>query len=168
MRKFAKINWSGLLKNQGGFSLTEALISVVLLSTGLLAYGTLSGSVIDRNTHSERESVATTLAQDKIEELRNMVVEGTPLGNAVGLTNPRWVISNWGSSFGETLNPEGGTDGVLQYTRTWTITKPTPAEIGSNGGDGGTGSFGIYNLQVKVAWNSNGPHEVELNTRISE
>jgi Tfp pilus assembly protein FimT len=168
MKYFAKINWFGLWRNQGGFTLTEALISVALLSTGLMAYGTLSGSIMQRNTHSERDSIATTLAQDKIEEIKNMMVGNISLDYAHLYLNPTRFGSNWVPGTAEQLNAEGGTDGVLQFTREWQIGKPTNTQIASAGRDGGTGTVNIYDIRVRVSWNNNGPHNVELNTRVTE
>jgi len=168
MNNNTKINWFGMWRNEGVFTLTEALISVVLLSTGLMAYGTLSGSVIERNTHSERMSIATTLAQDKIEEIRNAIVGNISLFTAQGLNNPRWIVGNWFPSATQNLNAEGGTDGTLQYTRKWKITQPSATQIASAGRDGGSDPVNIYDIQVTVEWNNNGPQEVVLNTRITE
>jgi len=168
MKKFMEKNWFCLWRNEGGFTLTEALISVTLLSTGLMAYGTLSGSLIERNTHSERVSIATTLAQDKVEEIRNAVVGKISLYNAVGFTNPKWIGGNWFPSASQNLNAEGGTDGTLQYKRKWTITEPTATQIASAGRDGGSDPVNIYDIKVTVEWNNNGPQEVVLNTRVTE
>jgi len=168
MKKFMEKNWFCLWRNEGGFTLTEALISVTLLSTGLMAYGTLSGSLIERNTHSERQSIATTLAQDKIEEIRNAVVGHISLNNAVGLLNPRLSSGNGFPGTSQNLNAEGGTDGTLQYTRKWVISQPSSAQIASAGRDGGSDPVNIYDVMVRVSWNNNGPQKVDLVTRVTE
>ena len=72
------------LLNDKGFSMIGVLIAVVLLVSGVLAWGVFIGSVMDRNTANERMSVAVALAEEKIEELRtkaqNTVIDDTDDG----------------------------------------------------------------------------------------
>ena len=67
-------NLSANIKNrnrEGGFSLLEVLLAILLLGTGLavllqvISTGLFAGSV------NENEIIATSLVQEKIEELRN-------------------------------------------------------------------------------------------------
>lgn len=58
------------LLNDKGFSLIDVLVGIVLLVSGVLAWGVFIGSVMDRNTANERMSVAVALAEEKTEELR--------------------------------------------------------------------------------------------------
>lgn len=57
--------------NNKGFSLIEMLIAVTILAIGLLAVAGLQVTAIKGNTHGSTISQATTLAQDRIEEIRN-------------------------------------------------------------------------------------------------
>ena len=53
-----------------GFTLIETLIAILLLSIGLLGMGTLLYSVMGYNEYAETVTTATTLAQDKLEDLK--------------------------------------------------------------------------------------------------
>ena len=92
------------ITQEKGFSLTEVLMATLILTTGILAYGKTSSSVMSANTLSKKESVAATLAQDKIEEIKN---NGFP---------PNWVDS-------EVVDAEGNIGGSsTPYTRSWVVT----------------------------------------------
>jgi type IV pilus assembly protein PilV len=54
----------------GGFTLIELLIAIVILSVGLLGMATLTGSIVQKNKFSNDLTMATTLAQDKLEDIR--------------------------------------------------------------------------------------------------
>jgi type IV pilus assembly protein PilV len=53
-----------------GFTLIELLIAIVILSVGLLGMATLTGSIVKKNKFSNDLTAATTLAQDKLEDIR--------------------------------------------------------------------------------------------------
>ena len=53
-----------------GFTLIELMIAIVILSVGLLGMATLTGSIVRNNKFSNDLSTATTLAQDKMEDIR--------------------------------------------------------------------------------------------------
>ena len=61
-----------------GFTFIEVLIAIVILSVGLLAIGALSGGVIRGNNLSRQLTVATILAQDKMEDIRRLGYSNTP------------------------------------------------------------------------------------------
>jgi prepilin-type N-terminal cleavage/methylation domain-containing protein len=54
-----------------GFTLLEVLIAIGILSIGLLGMATLTGSIIGYNRMAREITEATTLAQAKMEELKN-------------------------------------------------------------------------------------------------
>ena len=103
MRIQNRANWG-----EGGFSILELLIVVVVLTIGLLAFGSFSGVIIDRNENSRKMTIASTLAQDKLEYFKNLSL-GTTLSNTLNGT--------------ETVNASGvvGSGGAYYYTRTWTF-----------------------------------------------
>lgn len=59
-----------LKNNQEGFTLIELMIAIVILSVGLLGMATLTGSIVQKNKFSNDLTAATTLAQDKLEDVR--------------------------------------------------------------------------------------------------
>lgn len=92
-----------------GFVLIEALISLLLISIGLLAVSKLQVMSLAGAGEAKSRSEAVTLSQKKIEELRNIVVNsaftGTPL-----ITNTATVV---------------GTNAT--YEMAWTVSTPDPA-----------------------------------------
>lgn len=64
-------------KNKG-FTLLEVLVSIVILSVGLLGMASLTVGIIKGNKLSNDLTTATTLAQDKMEEIRNGGYDGLP------------------------------------------------------------------------------------------
>ncbi len=64
--------------NDCGFTLMEVLITIVLLTVGLLGMAALTTGIINGNTHSRRLTTATTLAQDKIEDVRRLGSSSMP------------------------------------------------------------------------------------------
>ena len=70
---------------EGGFSILELLIVVVVLTIGLLAFGSFSGVITDRNENSRKMTIASTLAQDKLEYFKNLSL-GATLSNALNGT----------------------------------------------------------------------------------
>ena len=85
---------------RNGFTLVEILVAVFVLVVGLLGVISVATTVINGNAFGKRITTATTLAQDKIEELR-----GTAYSSIVS-----------GSDTQESI-----------YTRTWTATPGSPA-----------------------------------------
>ena len=66
------------IKNDKGFTLIEVLIAMAILSVGLLGTAALITGIIKGNQISNRLTIATTLAQDKMEEIK-----GDSYSNAV-------------------------------------------------------------------------------------
>jgi prepilin-type N-terminal cleavage/methylation domain-containing protein len=83
---------------QAGFTLIEILMAMTIFSTSFLALAAGASTVMKSNHTSYNSTVATTLAQDKLEEL--LAKTGTDI-NAGG--------------------PIADTVGSVVFTRTWTI-----------------------------------------------
>ncbi|MDP3028876.1 MAG: type IV pilus modification protein PilV [Deltaproteobacteria bacterium] len=73
------------LRNNKGFTLIEVLIATLVLAIGLLSLATLAGTVIRGNSFSNKMTTATTLAQDKMEEIKGLVYDNA--GTAAGTEN---------------------------------------------------------------------------------
>ena len=58
------------IENNKGFTLIEVLVAMVILSVGLLGTAALITGIINSNKLSNRITNATTLAQDKMEEIK--------------------------------------------------------------------------------------------------
>ncbi len=72
------------LQKSNGFTLLEILMAVVILTIGLLGTAGLLAGIIRSDKLSNEMSVATILAKDRIEELRQLGYFGAPsVGNSV-------------------------------------------------------------------------------------
>ncbi len=58
-----------LLKGEGGFTLIEVVMTMLLLSVGLMSLGPLLIGVIRGNRFAQDLTLATSLAEDRIEEI---------------------------------------------------------------------------------------------------
>lgn len=58
------------IKNQGGFTLLEVLISVAILSVGLLAVTAMQGASFTETVFGSRMSVGTNLTDEMMERMR--------------------------------------------------------------------------------------------------
>lgn len=64
-------------KNDNGFTLIEVLVAIVILSVGLLGMASLTIGIINGNKLSNDLTMATTLAQDRMEDIRRLGYSGT-------------------------------------------------------------------------------------------
>ena len=72
MRLFQQtVNRLALAQRKSGFTLLEVLITLVLLTTGLIALLQATSSGLFSSRDNESELVALNLAQEKVEDLRN-------------------------------------------------------------------------------------------------
>jgi len=121
--------------NEKGFSLIELMIAVVVLGVALLALAQMQISALHANFSARDMTVATTLAQDKIEELQGIVFDDPDLAdtnpaNNAAMTDPR-ITSFHPADHEDPNNPiseTGGTAGVRRYTRLWNIADNTPLQ----------------------------------------
>ena len=60
------------LRNEKGFTLLEILVAVTLLVFGLLGMAGLTAALVRGNDFSSRVTTASTLAQDKMEDLTKL------------------------------------------------------------------------------------------------
>jgi len=88
------------LANSRGFTLVEVMIAIAILVIGLLGVAGVATTVINGNALGKEITTATTLAQDKMEELK-----GTAYASLTSNSDTQESI----------------------YTRTWTVTADSPA-----------------------------------------
>jgi prepilin-type N-terminal cleavage/methylation domain-containing protein len=105
----------GTLGSDAGFTLLEVLGALAVF--GVVAAGLAANvvSVVKWNRTSHGVSVATLLAQDLVEQLRAL----DPSANPAALTAGTHTDGN------NPLTPSGVAGG--RYTRTWTVTRDSPA-----------------------------------------
>ncbi|MBU4318465.1 MAG: prepilin-type N-terminal cleavage/methylation domain-containing protein [Proteobacteria bacterium] len=62
--------------NKRGFTVLEVVVAATILSMGLIGTATLMIHSINRNKNSGEMALATTMAQKKMEEIRQMAYHG--------------------------------------------------------------------------------------------
>lgn len=65
-------------RNAKGFTLIEVMIAIVILSVGLLGMASLTIGIIKGNKVSNDLTMATTCAQDKLENFQRLTYTGIP------------------------------------------------------------------------------------------
>ncbi|MEK6577268.1 MAG: prepilin-type N-terminal cleavage/methylation domain-containing protein [Nitrospirota bacterium] len=63
------------IRDQKGFTLLEMLVAGTILAVGLLGIASMMVSAMQGNNYARRVSIATNLAQQKIEEMKNIPFE---------------------------------------------------------------------------------------------
>ena len=96
-------------RRQTGVTLLESMIALAIFSYALAALSTLMISSMRSNNNAKRYTMASALAQAKIEDLR-------AAGYAAAAS----------STSAEALNANGGTGGATMFNRSWVITAGTP------------------------------------------
>lgn len=137
------------IDNSSGFTMIEVLIAILVLTFGLLAMGTFLGNMVSQNAKNEHKTMATSIAQHKIEDLRNEALQTDLVAADSSNVSPNTAIAY--DSSGAEIGPTG-TAGEI-YTLSWTIDDSvitTPDEI-----------------QVRVDWDAIGNSQVVINTYIN-
>ena len=78
----------GCKHNENGFTLLEVLIAIVILTAGLLGMAALTVGIINGNKLSNDQTTATTLAQDKMEDIQRVGYSGVTNETKVLLSSP--------------------------------------------------------------------------------
>lgn len=123
-----------------GFSIVEALITLLILSVGLVALAKFSVSITREGGHAASRTQATILADQKLEEFRNY----RDLATFDSYTSGSDVVGPTGSGTSIEMN------NINQaYQRNWTVT------------DNGN----YQNIDVQVSWpNNEGAYFINENT----
>lgn len=95
-----------VLHDTNGFTLIEILIATVIITIASLGIATLSAGVIRGNSFSKRLTTATTLAQDRLEQVKR-----------IGYTNAGTLAGT--ENYGNIANYTG-------YKRITSVTNNTP------------------------------------------
>ncbi|MBA4392327.1 MAG: hypothetical protein C0407_02125 [Desulfobacca sp.] len=94
-----------IIRNKKGFSLVEFMIAIAILAVGLLALVGLQSTSIKGNAKSKNLNSAISLAEKKMEELKNTTFTSLTNGTTNDPNNP--------------LTSSDGTGG--SFNRSWTI-----------------------------------------------
>ncbi len=132
-----------LIKRPGGFTLIEIIMSNALIAIGILGFSLNTVGIIQGNFISGNYTIATSLAQGKMEELLD---SGTAL--------PTCPTATTAGCFDGPLNSQGTTDppGAI-YNRSWVITVDSPES-------------GLSTIDVTVSWQDYLNRTVTLSTLV--
>lgn len=125
-----------LMNSRAGFSLVEVLASMAIFAVAAGGFVATTVSTTKSNSTSRHATVASSLIQDKIEELRAMNPASNPVdfwpGTHVDAANPLTAMGEVGG----------------MYVRSWRVTANVPV-------------FGLSEVVVTVAWNTpDGPRSL--------
>ncbi len=134
----APVKW-GRITPQAGFTLIEILLAMVIFSTSFLALAAGATTVMKSNHSSYNSTIATNMAQDKLEQL----MAGTALPNCPAPY-----------SCSDNPNPFSGSSAA--FTRSWEIT--------SFFADGVT----VNKIEIRVTWTDQTSHSVTITTAVSQ
>ena len=82
-----------MVTTEKGFTLSEALVAIVVLSLGLLGLERMHIAAIQVNTIASRLTQATTLAQDRAEQLMALPYDDVMLADTTENTPQGYTIS---------------------------------------------------------------------------
>jgi type II secretory pathway pseudopilin PulG len=131
------------LKYQDGFTLHETLVSIAFISVGILGFALSTSGVIRGNNLSGNVTVATHLAEDKIEELK--------VQNTLGNVNNCSASPSGSDEPDSNINATGRSGGI--YNRCWAI---SDSPLGAN----------LKRLDVTVSWRDSADRSITLSTLI--
>lgn len=120
-----------------GYTLIEALVAIFILTVALLGLAGGATSVMRANQMSYLNTVATSLAQDKLEELKAMTVSALP--NCPTYTTPN--CSDSPSYSGAT------------FSQSWRIIPDSPVA-------------GVNQIDVKVDWTDYISHSFTISSSV--
>ena len=108
------------LRGKEGFSLIEVLIALVILAVGLLGLALFQTTAIKGNAISSKWTVATELAQDRLERFRHVdwvtIQPSVPGGFLPGTQPLQSAYGSLGGTVGDNTIVRG-----TQYFRVWQV-----------------------------------------------
>jgi type IV pilus assembly protein PilV len=98
-----------MLKTRAGFTLIEVMVSIVILAIGVLGLAPLMAISITGNAFSNEATRANVIAQDKIEELKNMAAfaGGIPFVDSAGVDNQFFYMARVDNTTSDGTVPAG-------------------------------------------------------------
>ena len=129
---------TSIVRRDAGFTLLEAAVSLGVFAMMLTSLPTLLYGSMRANVAASNISVATALAEDKLEELKTLSLSAVVSGGPEAVS-PTGVI--------------GGPQSI--YLRSWTVTNDTPVA-------------GARTVRIAVSWSHFGASSIRLDSVLSE
>lgn len=130
-------SYTNKIKTQRGIGLIEVLIAAVIVSVGLLALGSLQGGLMSSSGESKARSEAIKLAEEKLEEYRNNIIQGNYDAIVTSAANESIAGSN------------------VEFTRSWVVTDdtaPNRKNISVKVTWGAAGADETVNMVSELVW----------------
>ena len=150
------------MNNQNGFTLIEILIASVIIASGLVAMGVFLGNYVNKNAQNEHRTMATVIAEQKIEELRTRALGNVEIFDVT--TKPATVIYTNGDltsadsdTTGRAIDANGNDLGVTGtagevYTLTWDVNDTNNP----------------HTVRARVTWDGIGNSQVVIVTLVND
>ena len=137
-----------VLRREDGFTLNEILISIALIAIGVIGFSVNTVGVIQGNFISANVTIATNLAQAKMEELKAQTsFTNTDKYDSTGSSN----CTGSASGSDNNITATGDSGGI--YDRCWRI---TDSSLGT----------GLKQMDVTVSWRDYISRSVTLSTLV--
>jgi prepilin-type N-terminal cleavage/methylation domain-containing protein len=122
-----------------GFTLIEVLVATAIFAVALLGLAIGATTVIRNNQISYFTTIATNLAQDKLEELKAKTVASLP-------SCPSYATTGCSNT---------STAGGLTFTREWQILVNQPVS-------------GVNQIDIRVTWTDYSSHTVTVSSAVKQ
>lgn len=118
-------------KSRSGFSFVEVIVSMMLVSIGMVGAMGLASYMSRANQWSERTAIASTMGQDKLEELLNTPYAALQSGSdSVGGFSRAWTVTTSNNFRMVTLRVTWDTLGKSGHEIALSTVRPNPASGG--------------------------------------
>lgn len=150
--------------NNQGFSLIEVMLAVLILAGGILAVSKLQTSLIRSGADANQRSVAASLAQKKMDDLRRFVHLTATTANGAAATWDTDITSplsltydHIGTDTGGLIAPANVTISNTEYGLSWTVNDYYYADTNEKATTTDTGNQPNFKtVHVVVSWDSVG------------
>ena len=111
-----------------GFTLIEMIIALFILAIGILGLLNMQVAAINGNLSASQMTIATTLAQDQIEQLKRLPFTDAALNDSKTANNATLTTPSNASSFDQADANNPLEEGGREYQRYWNIADNTPTQ----------------------------------------
>jgi len=140
------------MKRHAGFTIIEVMVAMVFLAVGLIGIAGLHYATIAGNRSANHATLAVTLAEDKIEELKRLAYGHADLADTDNNKND--IDADIKQNPSLFTNPDHDNDSPdPRMIRVWNVANDTPAPR-------------LKTVTVIVGWEDNRWHYIALTTLI--